>query len=150
MSALETMGEVHVHIEGGYCMLISTAPVSHAHRMTYMLDTDLVDRKPAMIGTALYIGYGGYSVHYSILSITDTRPFSFPYRNGADTQRIMIKSAGEPVEKIGCDILSRRIDFSKGLELIQVLVIPARSSTDVLTSTSTFQLWPCNLLHLPW
>jgi len=123
MRALEVMGEIHVHIEGGYCMLISTAPVPHAHGMTDMLDADLVDRKPAMIGAALYIGYGGYSVHDSILCITDTRPFGFPYRNGADMQRVIIKGAGEPVEKIGRDILSRRISFFKGLEVIQILMI---------------------------
>ena len=56
--ALEVMGQVHVHVEGGYGVLFTIIAIAHPHRMADILDADPVDGDASAVCAGLDIGDG--------------------------------------------------------------------------------------------
>jgi hypothetical protein len=54
--ALEVVGQVHVHVEAGHCVLVVAAAREDAHRVTDALDANAVDVQATGVWRTLNVG----------------------------------------------------------------------------------------------
>ena len=55
VSAFVLMGQIDIHIDGGNGVLRSVAPIANRDRISQIFDTDLINRKVAIISLILNV-----------------------------------------------------------------------------------------------